>query len=1281
MAIYLLINGFNGGSTDSRHLGWFEINSVQLGAGIGVAFGAASAPSFSEVTVSLTGVAPDLLAALAARTRISSIRIEEVTAAGNVVYDLLLGEVLVTGDSFSAGGGTPSSSLSFNYERIGLTTPTSSFGYDILNDLAIAPADIPSPTVSGSDSLESGTVTQYFLLINGLNGGSTDAGHAGWFEISSLQLGAGVGVSNGTLSAPSFSELVVSLTGVSPALLAELATGAGLGSIQVHGVNTAGNVVYDLRLGEVFLTGDSFSTGGGTPSSSLSFNYARIGLTTPTSSFGYDIPNDLAIDPATIPSPVLGATDSLESGFVTQYFLLINGLNGGSTDAGHAGWFEISSLQLGAGVGVTNGTPSLPSFSELVVTLTGISPALLAELATGAGLGSIQVHGVNTATGNVVYDLRLGEVFLTGDAFSTGGGTPSSSLSFNYERIGLTTPTSSFGYDIPTDQAIAPATIPLPSLGATDSLETGGVAQYYLLINGLNGGSTDAAHAGWFEISSLQLGAGVGVTNGTPSLPSFSELVVTLTGISPALLAELATGTGLGSIQVHGVNTAGNVVYDLRLGEVLVTGDAFSAGGDTPSSSLSFNYERIGLTTPTSSFGYDIPNDLAIDPATIPSPVLGATDSLESGGVTQYYLLINGLNGGSTDTGHAGWFEISSLQLGAGVGVTNGIPGQPSFSELVVTLTGISSDLLAELATRTSVTSIQVHGVNAATGNVVYDLRLGDVFLTGDSFSSGGDAGLSSLSFHYERIALITPDSSFGYDIPSDSAIAPGAIPLPIIATSPVVTLLTASVGEDGPNFSQDLLNGASDPNPGTTLVVQGLDVTVTTSGGNLLTLGSDYTLTGSTLALTAAGFARFNSLSAGQTDQAVFDYAVSDGRLATPNTLTLRIDGVNDGAFITGTTSGSVTEDGGLTTSGALAVSDPDAGQSRFAAAAVLAGAYGVFTFNDQTGAWGYTLNNGLAAVQALNSGQTLQDTLAVSSLDGTAAQTLTVTILGANEVSAVNAITGTNAADTLNGTAGADLIRGLGGADRINGFGGDDFIFGGAGSDTVNAGDGNDFIYAESGDGNDSYAGGAGNDTLVFETSAAATVNLDSGVSTSSQTGTDSLRSIENVRGGSGNDQITGNDGSNILTGGGGGDTLSGRGGTDSLFGDAGNDSLSGGDGDDLLNGGANDDALNGGAGKDTLVGGTGSDQLTGGSGNDTFVFAEGFGNDRITDFDANPNGGQDLLDLSAFGITAATFASRVVITDIGAATLVAIDAVATITLIGVGNASTVTAQDFLI
>ena len=99
--------------------------------------------------------------------------------------------------------------------------------------------------------------------------------------------------------------------------------------------------------------------------------------------------------------------------------------------------------------------------------------------------------------------------------------------------------------------------------------------------------------------------------------------------------------------------------------------------------------------------------------------------------------------------------------------------------------------------------------------------------------------------------------------------------------------------------------------------------------------------------------------------------------------------------------------------------------------------------------------------------------------------------------------------------------------------------------------------------------------------------------------------------------------------------------------------------------------------------MEGGGRKDDMTGGAGTDTFMFAPGFGDDRIDDFDANPAGGQDFIDISAFGITGANFAARVKIFDIGADTLVVIDGDfnQTIRLVGIGNAGTVTQADFLL
>ena len=171
--------------------------------------------------------------------------------------------------------------------------------------------------------------------------------------------------------------------------------------------------------------------------------------------------------------------------------------------------------------------------------------------------------------------------------------------------------------------------------------------------------------------------------------------------------------------------------------------------------------------------------------------------------------------------------------------------------------------------------------------------------------------------------------------------------------------------------------------------------------------------------------------------------------------------------------------------------------------------------------------------------------------------------------------------------------------------------------------------------------------------------------------------------ILGAAGDDKLQGGNGNDYLDGGKDDDDIAGGLGNDQLFGRAGNDELSGNDGDDKIFGGDGRDELDGGKGADVLDGGGGKDEMTGGAGSDTFVFAPGFGNDRIDDFDANPAGGQDFLDISAFGIAGADFADRVKIFDVGADTLVVIDGDfdQTIRLLGIGNAGTVTQADFLL
>ncbi|MFG5861334.1 calcium-binding protein, partial [Metapseudomonas sp. CR1201] len=272
---------------------------------------------------------------------------------------------------------------------------------------------------------------------------------------------------------------------------------------------------------------------------------------------------------------------------------------------------------------------------------------------------------------------------------------------------------------------------------------------------------------------------------------------------------------------------------------------------------------------------------------------------------------------------------------------------------------------------------------------------------------------------------------------------------------------------------------------------------------------------------------------------------------------------------------------------------------------------------------------------------------------------------------------------------------------ANLLQGGAGNDVLIGKAGADTMLGGAGND-IYEVTDAGDQVIEGANAGLDKVWTSLSSYTLSAN----------------VENLYyGGSGNFSGTGNGLANLLQGGAGNDVLIGKAGADTMLGGAGNDiyevtdagdqvieganagldkvwtSLSsytlsanvenlyyGGSGNFAGTGNSLDNFLQGGGGNDVLRGGVGNDLLVGGLGEDMFMFGAGFGQDRILDFDANPVGGQDRIDIAGMGITAATFAANVAITDVGADTRVAIGA-NSITLVGVADATTVTQADFIV
>ncbi len=393
---------------------------------------------------------------------------------------------------------------------------------------------------------------------------------------------------------------------------------------------------------------------------------------------------------------------------------------------------------------------------------------------------------------------------------------------------------------------------------------------------------------------------------------------------------------------------------------------------------------------------------------------------------------------------------------------------------------------------------------------------------------------------------------------------------------------------------------------------------------------------------------ANVQALKSGETVHDTLTVTTADG---TTETIKVAVNGTDDIAKISGTSTGVVTEDGALQASGALTVTDPDAGEAHFQSPSTLAGTYGTFTFNATTGVWGYTLNNSAANVQALNSGQSIIDRLTVVSADGSASQTIEVTVNGTNDAVPATIDESTNAdgryAFTYDYTSPNKINFAL--SSLFNVTGNASYAVSKvytSGSDDWLRRDGNVIS-------GNPYQGG------FFESSDAGlyvyrvTVTDSTGAQQSTYVAFSAIEywgiaiEVQNngnaynehsysyandgigdlitigstaasgqLYSGGGSDVVIGNAKANYIDGGSGDDAIYGMAGDDTLFGGDGNDFIDGGEGNDTITGDAGNDVLLGGAGNDTFnyTIGDGADIIDGGSGSDKLIITGTNGADTL-------------------------------------------------------------------
>ncbi len=266
---------------------------------------------------------------------------------------------------------------------------------------------------------------------------------------------------------------------------------------------------------------------------------------------------------------------------------------------------------------------------------------------------------------------------------------------------------------------------------------------------------------------------------------------------------------------------------------------------------------------------------------------------------------------------------------------------------------------------------------------------------------------------------------------------------------------------------------------------------------------------------------------------------------------------------------------------------------------------------------------------------------------------------------------IRGLSGRDSLEGGDGNDLIDGGSNVDTIRGGAGDDTLFATSGFDLIDGGTGNDLI--DGGPGPDTLLGGAGNDTVL------GGVGPDSIEGGEGNDRLDGATNNDTVFGGAGDDTLLGESGFDFLSGDAGDDVINTSGGNDTANGGAGNDVIDTGNGADVIDGGAGNDLINAGTNSDVITGGSGNDTITASSGGDTFIFANGFGNDVLTDFRPN-NALPERIDLSAVSqITSFQDLANNHLSANGNGDAVITDGANSITLLGVSVAS-LTSDDFI-
>ncbi|MEO5338682.1 MAG: Ig-like domain-containing protein, partial [Magnetospirillum sp. WYHS-4] len=663
----------------------------------------------------------------------------------------------------------------------------------------------------------------------------------------------------------------------------------------------------------------------------------------------------------------------------------------------------------------------------------------------------------------------------------------------------------------------------------------------------------------------------------------------------------------------------------------------------------------------------------------------GATLKIETGGSVTF-----------DPNGKYGHLRAGQTAQESFIYVVNDGHGGTSTATAVVTVTGTNAMPAAVAATGSGNEDTPITGTLSAT-----DADAGDSLIF--SLAAGGAPTHGEVTINANGTYSYTPTAnysgadSFTYRIQDASG-----------ASSTAKVNLTVAAVNDAPVAVADSGTVAAGGNVTLRVLANDSDIE-----GDTLTLASvaegtygTAVKSGFTVVYTADKSPAL-ALAEGATATDTFTYTASDGQGGTTTqTVTVTVTGANHAPILANDTA-STTEDAQVVLSPLVNDVDPDGDTLTYVT--VNQGSKGTVT-SGANGTLVYKPN--LAAVNHLNAGETLTDTIQYSVSDGNTGHigsaVVTVTIDGANDAPvAVGDSASANVLQVLSVDKAHGVLANDTDPDRDDTFSVTSYTATTTKGATVVVNADGSFSYDPTASATLRAVplGTAATDSFTYTVTdahgatATATVQVgvlgSAGLTLTGAAGTDHLvgtASEDTLGGGAGNDTLYGMEANDLLDGGPGDDVILGHGGIDTLTfqdatggvtvdlsvttaqsvgggmgvdtifdienatGTAFGDTLTGNTGDNLLRGMEGDDVLNGGQGKDALEGGAGNDILLGGAGDDTLFGGAGDDVLHFGDGDfAHGGTGTDRLvfDQAASGLAlvdASPYYSGIEIVDMG-------------------------------